>query len=216
MSNTNGNINTAIRHLVTLTVLITGLASCSEPLSSPDARPSDASTQTLELSHTRNSVSAPITPRQWWYQLSQSDRVSLVLARAKKDDKRYVGVQCKVWVQRVFPDASRQVVTVPATRDNGEGSSWYSSEFFTVVGDIKNAVAGDVVQMRWTNSKQVTNPHTFIVIIKQSDGVTVIDSNWNGDNTVRTHTVKFKDFTSAVNGRYTVYRVTSGPRTYVV
>jgi hypothetical protein len=197
----------SFRHLGRMTTLVAAVvtAACSE---------SNSVTAPEQLDLKPRAVNATYSDRAWWYNLSQTSRVNYILNRAKADNGKYVGVECKPWVQRVFPSASRNVVDVPPTYPNASGYSWYSSPYFVKAGSITSVLPGDVVQMRWNGG-----PHTFIVVSRQSTGLTVIDSNFSSKtkpNYVQIHSITFKEFAAKTGGYYTVYRVTSGPKTYLV
>ncbi len=152
-----------------------------------------------------------------WHGYSQAQRNSMIIARGLQDAGKKVngGIECKPWVQIVVPDASRSVVYVPRTINNGIGYSndqrWEPSP--DVVGwckPIRNVVPGETLQMslRTTTRQARTGgfwtPHTAIMVGVSSSGMQWVDSNFNEDLTVRSHFVLFSYFTDKVMA-YSVY-----------
>lgn len=147
----------------------------------------------------------------WWNSLSQSQRTQYILNRAYQDNCRYVGKNCKEWVQRVVSDASGGHVWLPQTANSGTAYWWnYDSTGHTAqrYSSIYYVQRGDIVQMNWLTSSGWT-PHTFIVTAVYGDRLSVIESNWGQGNylTVNTRVVYFSDFQSKTQGKYTIYYV---------
>lgn len=151
--------------------------------------------------------------RAWWRSLSQGARNQAILDRAAKDIGKYVGLNCKKWVQKVVPEASRGVVTIPQTLPYADGSGWYwdySPYVVGMSGGIRAVQPGWIIQMNWLLGEGWT-PHTAIVVGKTSTGVYLIESNWCNPPCYKVNLrwVSFTDF-DAKAFRYTVYYITGG------
>lgn len=148
----------------------------------------------------------------WWGSLSQSARNAAILDRGYRDIGRYVGTECKGWVQRVVAEASRGAATVPYTYPNAYGWSWYwNSSAIGISTNIRYVQPGWIVQMnRWLPGGGIT-PHTAIVVGRSAYGVYWIESNFSASNTVSLRFERFEDFERAtyIYGvyRYTVYYI---------
>lgn len=146
-----------------------------------------------------------------WHDYTQEKRNSLILARGLEDLEEDVGIECKPWVQRVVAEASKGVVKVPSTKDDGLGSSWYDSKDVAradwAFPLLKTGIAlsgGYIIQMQWKTARyqKMTGgywiPHTAILYRVSPKVVpkkmTWLDSNWVGKNTVGLHDVTIKDF----------------------
>ncbi len=144
----------------------------------------------------------------WWHGLSQSQRNTEILNTALDQVGDYTGLQCKAWVQDVVDEASDGVVNPP---QNQNDYTWYTSSNVRVLPrpfPIDAVQPGQIIQMRWRNHDGSIHPHTAIVKNKTSTKMTWVDCNWNGDETVRVHTIYFSDFYWAVNGyNYNVYEI---------
>ncbi len=146
-----------------------------------------------------------------WHGLSQSERDSRILSRARSySSGTYTGMSCKEWVRRVVRDASGNVVTIPATSSNDY--QWESSAdvygYAATQCPPRGIDSGRIIQMIWTNqSNGRTNPHTAIITSITSTGMNWIDCNWNGDQRVQRHFVSFSDFNTRVRNNYTVYKI---------
>jgi hypothetical protein len=144
-----------------------------------------------------------------WHDLSQSERNQRILSDGHEDLNDDVGVSCKIWVRNIVREASGNLVTIPSTKSNGY--QWYSHPDVYAVpqpSPVEWVTPGCIIQMKWRNQNGTTYPHTAIVVSKNSSGMTWIDSNWNGDQVVRTHFVSYSQFYTAVQGyRYTLYYI---------
>ncbi len=158
-----------------------------------------------------------LADQAWWRNLSQMERNQVILDRTSRDIGVYVGVNCKLWTQRVVAEASRGVVSVPTTYPDAYGWTWnYSPYAVRVYADIRTVQPGWIVQMnRWNTSGGVT-PHTAIVVGRSSYGLYWVDSNYAvvPDNVVRLHSESFTDFEHATfiygTYRYSMYYVSGG------
>ena len=160
-----------------------------------------------------------------WKALSQTARNGAILDRAGQDLGQNVGLQCKPWVSLVVSSASTgvasttQTVTSPTNMTtNANGWAWYQPSQF-IVGmstNIRYVQPGWIIQMRLHDptTHAFINPHTAIVQAISGSGVTFVDSNYVGTNTVGTHYMTFSDFEARVleNGvyQYSVYYVGGG------
>lgn len=144
-----------------------------------------------------------------WHGYSQSTRNNRIINRGDNDIGDDVGMQCKEWVREVVKDASNNVVTLPSTKSNGY--QWNSSSNVEAIPQPSPATMagpGCIIQMKWTNQNGSSNPHTAIVLSRNSSGMTWLDCNWHGDEVVRTHFVSYSAFYAAVDGyKYTLYYV---------
>ncbi|MFH1565511.1 MAG: hypothetical protein ABIC82_06805 [bacterium] len=142
-----------------------------------------------------------------WHEWSQGVRNQAIVEATYKYLNRYVGVSCKVWVQKVVREASNGVVDVPMTVDP-PGWYWYSSKYVLGrSGRIENVMPGEIVQMDLTNYK---DPHTAIVLARSPYSVTFVESNWCDKNCqiVRIRSVSFATFYSQVCGsNFTIYQI---------
>lgn len=160
--------------------------------------------------------------KNWWKGLWQTDRNFKILVRAYQDynasSPKYVGKNCKQWVQQVVLDASKTVVVVPTTSPNAYGWKWNSSSYVQDLGQsINNVWPGDIVQMNYKQDSGYITPHTAIVYLKSGGTIWWIDSNWNQnqpDNKVRIRKQSIADWIKHVTiggvQKYTVYRITGG------
>ncbi len=150
--------------------------------------------------------------RAWWRNLRQVDRDRLILDRASRDLDKYVGVECKPWVQRIVPEASRNVASVPLTADGGYGWYWNPGPYLVGMSvNIRYVQPGWIVQMRRTTATGGIGPHTAIVYARVADGIWWIDSNFyhtSQPNVVKMHFESFAAFDRAV--------CSTGPCTYSV
>lgn len=149
--------------------------------------------------------------RAWWRSLSQGVRNQAIVDRAAQDIGKYVGLNCKRWVQDIVPQASHGVVTIPQTLPYADGSGWYWGYSPYVVGmsGIRAVRPGWAVQMNWILSNGTWTPHTFIVIGVTSSGMYVAESNWAKSLSVTTRYVSFTEF-EVKAFRYSVYYITGG------
>lgn len=147
--------------------------------------------------------------KNWWKSLSQFSRNWEIMMRANKDKDKYVGLNCKMWAQKVVLDASHGVVSVPTTYPNAYGWQWNSSPYVQKLNSIYAAMYGDIVQMNIA-----AGPHTAIVLGQDGTNVCWIESNWNLDNTVHTRCQTIQQFLNSVTfggvQKYTTYRITGG------
>jgi hypothetical protein len=145
---------------------------------------------------------------QWWKALGQWSRNNTILNRAKADNGKYVGLNCKNWARKVVSDASKGTITIPATCPGETGWYWCGSSKVQNMGSIWNAQPGNVVQMN------LPGPHTAIVSSNIGGNICWIDSNYKLDKTVRIHCQTVAAFLKMVtiNGqqKYTVYQITGG------
>ncbi|TAN58324.1 hypothetical protein EPN15_01445 [Patescibacteria group bacterium] len=155
--------------------------------------------------------SATEANKAWWRNLSQGARNQAIVDRAAQDIGKYVGLNCKKWVQQVVPAASRGVVNIPLTLPEADGWYWdYSPYVVGMSGGIRAVQPGWIIQMNWLLSKGWT-PHTAIVVGKTSTGVYLVESNWCDPPCYKVglRWVSFTDF-DAKAFRYTVYYITGG------
>ncbi len=140
-----------------------------------------------------------------WHRLDQGTRNILIVGRGMQDIGKVVGIVCKKWVQRVVKEASKSVVAVPGTTEDSLGCTWYSSPDVKsdIFKTIRRAQFGDIIQIKWRtpnrqplppiSSGDFWTPHTAIISRVTSSGVTWLDSNYVGINTVGEHIVKFEN-----------------------
>ncbi|MCK9345112.1 MAG: hypothetical protein M0P64_03260 [Candidatus Pacebacteria bacterium] len=153
-----------------------------------------------------------------WHELAQSDRNQRIVAQAQHD-LYLVGGECKVWAYDVVRVASNQAggsgvpVPLPATDNGGYGYAWlYSSNVFSYGAlNPSQMVPGMIVQMRVRYANGTYGPHTAIVFANSASAhqLTFIESNYQGDYTVRMRNVYWTDFTASVEptSHYTVYTI---------
>lgn len=142
-----------------------------------------------------------------WHGLSQSQRNAEILDVALDQVGNYTGLQCKHWVQEVVFEASDGAVYPPTNKNNYTWNSHSKVRTLPKPFPINAVQPGHIIQMQWKNRNGTVYPHTAIVKSKTSTKMTWVDCNWNGDETVTTHSVKFTDFNSAVGHNYNVYEI---------
>ncbi len=156
----------------------------------------------------------------WWNGLTPEERARRLMDRARADDGRYVGEQCKEWLRDVVIEASSGAANLPATcrweagewRRDTHGWAWCPSPYVrhrTV--QIDQARPGWVVQMlRWGMDGR-RHPHTAMVLSVDGSGIRWIDSNYTAPETVGTHVESIQAFEQSVcsQGRcaYSLYSV---------
>ena len=198
-----------------------------QKLLAPDVTP-----ETYENSEfatvTDNAPAAPslskIMPTQClsWHALPQVDRNQKILDRAYRDEDKYVGDpnnwltgQCKAWVQVVVYAASNGEVQLPLNHPT-DFSRWIDDPENTDSeycigrrGSILSAKPGEIVQVRWkdTYKEGPNNLHTFIVVSVNFFKITVIDSNWEEDRTVREHEIFTYQFDNDMAESFTIYSI---------
>jgi hypothetical protein len=151
----------------------------------------------------------------WWHSSSQIDRNWYILNRAYWDNNKYVGLNCKQWVQRVVSDASGGHVWLPTTANNGSAWWWnYDSNGHVGQrsGSIYGVQRGDIVQMNWRQNNGSWVPHTAIVAWVDSGGIYFIESNWRQPSTEPANYVNvryetFSNFQYKTEGRYSIYYI---------
>lgn len=146
----------------------------------------------------------------WWHDgLTQAQRDANILRVAQSyPDGKFVGVECKQWVRDVVSIASKKSVVVPAT-SGYEWIWWPSPDVEALFCDRWDGVPwppGQILQAQVRAKSGGTLPHTMIVVSANAWGVTVIESNWQGDQKVRRRTCSWVDFKRSIL-HYTLYRV---------
>lgn len=144
----------------------------------------------------------------WWHNLMQSQRNAHIIARAQQDVGVNVQQSCKEWVRTVVLNASGNTVTIPPNSSND--TRWQSHSYcrrYAPPVSMANFRVGYIIQMRWRNQNGVSNPHTAIILSRTSSGMDWIESNWQGDQTVRIRHVSFSQFNQAVGSNYSVYKI---------
>lgn len=152
-----------------------------------------------------------LTPAQW-HAMTQAQRNQQILNRAYQDNGRYVGLNCKQWVQAVVPSASAYAVTVPPTNSSPNDWYWQHGPYVVQVpqpASILWAQPGWIVQMRMVAVSGGFIPHTAIVVSVYGNIITFIDSNYYSSTyplTVRVHSMTDTEFYSKVSGyQFTMY-----------
>jgi hypothetical protein len=150
--------------------------------------------------------------KYWWHAtLTQFQRNANIVRVAQSfPDNTFVGQSCKVWVQSsVVPLASRYVAKIPLNDPYCEWRWQWGPDVEAVATDRWDGVdwwPGYIVQAQVRTTYGATSPHTMIVLASNRWSVTVIESNWRGDNTVRRRTVDWPTMQRQVI-HYTLYRV---------
>lgn len=198
-----------------------GCSGESEQILAPDVAP-----ETSENSgFATGPDDAPAAPRLWcpgWHALSQAERNQKILERAYEDLGKYVGDpnnditgQCKAWVQVVVYAASNGEVQLPLNHPT-DFSRWIDDPENTDSeycigrrGSILSAKPGEIVQVQWkdTYKEGPNNLHTFIVVSVNFFKITVIDSNWEEDRTVREHEIFTYQFDNDMAESFTIYSI---------
>lgn len=196
-----------IKHRLYLLIALV-LASCALEVS--DGPTEESGTGESPPDDTFAVAEQPLTAADvaWWRGLTQIERNQAILDRAYRDIGIDVKMQCKPWVQRVVPDASRGVATVPATSPDPAGWYWQMNAYaIRYYGNIRYVKPGWIVQMNLKKTDGTITPHTAIVVGVSSSGVNWIDSNFYSKtqpNVVTVHFMTFTDFEriTYINGQY--------------
>jgi hypothetical protein len=152
-------------------------------------------------------VTTAVAATTGWHGLSQSQRNSRILNRADDDLNQNVGMSCKEWVRRVVRNASGGEVGIPSNQND---YTWNSHPYVYRCPQpypISWVQPGQIIQMRWTNANGTSTPHTAIVLSRTSTSMTWIDSNWQGDEVVRTHSMTYSHFNNRVGNNYNIYEI---------
>jgi hypothetical protein len=197
--------NSAGSALATITAKKAGTATISATTQSNSV--GELTITTTDLSATTTDLSAAaVTPAQWWAGLTALQRGQAIEAEAH----RWVSASsstlsdtyrcnCKEFARYAVKNATRGLVYLPPTVDTNGALNWRGwqlapdSHVMKVTdylsGTIDRAMIGDVVQAN-TNTGY---PHTMIISAVTSDGVTVVDANWQQCQILR-HTFTYSFF----------------------
>ncbi len=162
-----------------------------------------------------------------WATLTQADRNARIITQAQHD-YLLVGGNCKVWtidvvrvassvannwngVSRALPGtASWQGVASSAYWwDNSDGQNNMRFVTGTSAQNLATVVPGSIIQMRIHMSGGGYTPHTAIVEVNSGGSLTFLESNYNGDYTVRRRTLTYTQFLASLENStyYTVYQI---------
>ncbi len=196
--------------LLTLVVASVALVGCGRDQNSTVTAPESGRIADNDQLQTQASAADV----QWWRNLSQADRNMIILQRAYRDNGQYVGLNCKMWAQKVVSDASRGVVTLPQTLPTAEGWYYtYSPYLVGMSGGIRSVQPGTIIQMRYKWASGTITVHTMFVTWRSSTAFGVIESNVPaGSLTVGTRNnaaLSFSDFERNVQ-QYSCYYVIGG------
>jgi hypothetical protein len=148
--------------------------------------------------------------KTWWHSmLNDSGRNSLILRNAQNYYDGQYGGQCKVWAQNVVYAASRKVVWLPQNDPYCDWRWLASANVVATYSDRWDGVPwwpGQIIQAQVRTANGGTSPHTMIVVAVNASSITVIESNWRGDERVRRRTASWADFKRPIV-HYTIYQV---------
>lgn len=154
------------------------------------------------------SAAAAPSLANWWHGLSQNQRNAEIREVALDQVGDSTGMQCKHWVQEVVYEASQGAVYPPTNKNNYTWNSHSKVRALPKPFPINAVQPGHIIQMQWRNNNGTVYPHTAIVKSRTSTKMTWVDCNWNGDESVITHSIRFTDFYNAVDGHnYNVYEI---------
>lgn len=158
--------------------------------------------------------------RVWWASLSAAARGQLIVSASRS----YVGssqfaerCNCKEAVRRWAREASRDVVTIPAT--SGNNYEWASSPQIVLVTNSRTARVnngastfsrispGDMVQMSLPFRPYL---HTLVVERLTGDGFTAVEANWKACAVTAGRAITFADLLNTGKVlNFSVYRAVS-------
>lgn len=153
-----------------------------------------------------------------WHKLTQEDRNRRIVTQAESDFQK-IGGECKVWANDVVRVASYfaggQSVQLPRATDNDEGYAWMDdgTGYEVSYGHLepKSMVPGMIIQMHIHYKNGTYGPHTAIVLSNsvETQKLTLIESNYNGNYMVNKRIVGYRDFISSIENKinYTVYTI---------
>lgn len=138
-----------------------------------------------------------------WHSMSQTARDQAIIDRGLRDVGKYVGLNCKEWVQKVVSEASSRAVYIPTTMSSPNDYLWNSAPYVGgMCMSIRNIKPGRIVQMKWLSTG---GPHTFIVTSVISSGMNIVESNSNWDLKVSARFWTFQDFEAKVGSKFSVF-----------
>jgi len=141
-----------------------------------------------------------------WTSLTQTQRNQAII-NAGYTQLGTNGGSCKDWIRSVVQNASNAAGgpqrNIPSTQASPNDYMWNSDPY--AIGQsttMKIAALGWIIQMRLKQSSNPSLhiPHTAILYSRDSNGFTFLDSNWQNDNVVRLHYMKFVDFDKKLFG----------------
>ena len=155
-----------------------------------------------------------------WHDTTQADRNQRIVNQAQHD-LGLVGGACKIWAYDVVRVASNLAggpavpVFLPATDNNSNGYAWLNDgtgyEVSSGALAPSSMVPGMIIQMRIHTASNTYAPHTTIVLSNSvgTQQLTFIESNYNGDYTVKIRTTTHAAFLASIEptSHYTVYTI---------
>jgi hypothetical protein len=138
-----------------------------------------------------------------WEKLSQATKDSKILNLANSENGTvYTGPnQCKGWVTSEVLAASSGAINIPQTC--GDQRYWATDPCMPIYGRstlITNVGPADILQMYWyvryADGTFHLEPHTAIVVSKNSTGMVWVDCNYvgPGNNNIAIHPMSYADF----------------------
>lgn len=145
---------------------------------------------------------------QWHYLLTQRGRNNRIAEVAQGYRMGQKTGQCKVWVQNVVYEASWGEVWPPSNHSSYDWK-WKSHRHVDIVAVDNWSVRmkrGQIIQAQVKLRNGGVGPHTMIVLDADSDSISVIESNYSGDERVGRRTFSRSKFRSSTV-HFTLYEI---------
>jgi hypothetical protein len=144
----------------------------------------------------------------WWHSLlTQDGRNDRIVSFSNRWSNGSYGGQCKVWVQNVVSQCSSGIVWLPLNDPNCDWRWQWSADVSILSSDRRIMLRpGHIIQAQIRTRTGALSPHTLIVTNKSGDFVSVVESNWRGDERIGRRTLSSAELWASLV-HFTVYEV---------